>query len=112
LILDEPFSHLDTGMRTQLYGLLRKLARSTRCPAIVLATHHLEDVGDPFTHGILLEKGRPLRQGPKKQVLSSKLLSRLFGLRLKVRSFHGRFITVDDSGSQPVFFRKTGSQKK
>ena len=57
LLLDEPAAGLDLGGREDLVGRLSELADDPGAPALVLVTHHVEEIPPGFTHGLLL-RGR------------------------------------------------------
>ena len=44
LLLDEPAASLDLGAREELVGLLGGYAASPASPAIVMVTHHVEEI--------------------------------------------------------------------
>jgi iron complex transport system ATP-binding protein len=54
-------------------------------------THHVEEVPVGTTHALLLAGGRALAAGPVHDVLVAPLLSRAFGLPLRVDARDGRF---------------------
>ncbi len=82
LVLDEPTNSLDPGAVREFRALLRKLARAGR--TLLLVTHHIADVIPEIERVILMKDGRIVGDGPKKQMLTSAKLSRLFGTNLKV----------------------------
>ena len=57
LLLDEPAAGLDLAGREDLVRQLTALATDEDAPALVLVTHHLEDVPPGFTHSLLLRAG-------------------------------------------------------
>jgi iron complex transport system ATP-binding protein len=91
LLLDEPAAGLDLGAREALLRLLTRLAGDPGSPPTVLVTHHVEEVPVGTTHALLLSKGRAVAAGPVAEVLTGPLLSRAFGLPLKVEERDGRF---------------------
>jgi iron complex transport system ATP-binding protein len=80
MILDEPFSLLDIGSRMAMYLYIDKLCRDEGGPQLLLVTHHLDDIGSCFTHGILLKEGRIYLKGPREEVLQPGTLARAFDL--------------------------------
>ena len=60
-------------------------------PALVVVTHHLDEIPPGFTHSVLLASGRIVAAGPIAQVLTSDRLSACFGLALDVEHRHGRW---------------------
>jgi putative thiamine transport system ATP-binding protein len=62
LLLDEPFSRLDAGLRDRIRAFVLDLIRAERIPAI-LVTHQADDAQAAGGH-ILDPLGRPVRRGP------------------------------------------------
>jgi iron complex transport system ATP-binding protein len=91
LLLDEPAAGLDLGGREDLVHRLSELARDEASPAIVLVTHHLEEVPPGFTHAMLMRDGGVVASGPVAEVLTSGNLSETFGLPLEVTVNGGRY---------------------
>lgn len=91
LLLDEPAAGLDLGGREDLVHRLSQLALDEDAPAIVLVTHHLEEVPPGFTHAMLMRDGEVVAAGPVDEVLTSGNLSETFGLPLDVSVNAGRY---------------------
>ncbi|WP_460462620.1 ABC transporter ATP-binding protein [Arthrobacter pigmenti] len=89
LLLDEPAAGLDLGGREDLLQRLSGLASDDEAPAIVLVTHHLEEVPAGFTHAMLMREGSIVAAGPLDDVLTSRNLSETFGLPLHVHRGSG-----------------------
>lgn len=96
LILDEPCAGLDPVAREDFLQIIDALARRRGAPALVLVTHHVEEITPAFTHALLLRSGRVLAAGACRSVLTSRQLSAVFtsavsltrspqGLRLTIR---------------------------
>lgn len=90
LILDEPCAGLDPVARERFLDFLTTLAAAPDCPALVLVTHHVEEILPLFTHGLLLSRGRRLAAGPLPRVLTSALLSQAFETPLRLSRRQGR----------------------
>src|SRR3954454_7556455 len=58
LILDEPAAGLDLGGREDLVSTMSTLAEDPLSPAIVLVSHHVEEIPPGFTHALMLRDGR------------------------------------------------------
>lgn len=90
LILDEPCAGLDPVALREFLRHLDHLARLPAAPALVLVTHHVEEITPAFTHALLLRAGRVLAAGDRRKVLTSSNLSEAFGTRLRlIRSAAG-----------------------
>lgn len=85
LILDEPCAGLDPVARTRFLGEIEALARRPKAPALVLVTHHVEEITPAFSHVLLLRGGRVLAAGPRAEVLTSRRLSAAFGCPVRLR---------------------------
>jgi iron complex transport system ATP-binding protein len=91
LILDEPGSSLDLGARETLVRDLARLADQLRPAAIVLVTHHLEEIPRGFQQALVLGGGRAIAAGPIRETLTGPALSAAFGLPIEVGLRAGRF---------------------
>ena len=92
LLLDEPAASLDLGAREELLQLLGAYASSPESPAMVMVTHHVEEIPRGFTHALLLANGAVRAEGPLGEVITGELLSEVFGLELLVStSDDGRY---------------------
>lgn len=91
LLLDEPAAGLDLGGREDLVGRLARLARDPDAPALVLITHHVEEIPPGFTHALLLREGGIVAQGLVGDTITADNLSRTFGLNLTVERSGDRF---------------------
>ncbi|HTL41923.1 MAG TPA: ABC transporter ATP-binding protein [Pseudolysinimonas sp.] len=92
LLLDEPAASLDLGAREELVTLLGGYASSPESPAMVMVTHHVEEIPPGFTHALLLADGELQVAGPILEVITAANLSDTFGLELLVStSEDGRF---------------------
>jgi iron complex transport system ATP-binding protein len=93
LILDEPCAGLDPVAREHFLAFVERLARDLKPgkPAIVLVTHHVEEITPAFSHALLLRTGWAAASGPLAKALTSANLSRAFGAPMQLRRKAGRF---------------------
>jgi iron complex transport system ATP-binding protein len=91
LLLDEPAASLDLGSREELLQLLSGFAKSKSAPAMVMVTHHVEEIPRGFTHALLLADGKVVSEGKLDDVVTAKKLSKTFGIPLELSSSKGRF---------------------
>lgn len=91
LLLDEPAAGLDLGGRERLIAALGAFAADPDSPVMVLVTHHVEEIPPGFTHAVLLDAGKVVAAGEIGTVLTTKNLSAVYGLPLRVIRQQGRF---------------------
>ncbi|MGZ4629828.1 ABC transporter ATP-binding protein [Oryzihumus sp.] len=84
MLLDEPAAGLDLAGREDLVARLGELAADVDAPALVLVTHHVEEIPPSFTDVLLVRDGRVVAQGPIEITLTEDNLSETFGLPLVV----------------------------
>ena len=88
MLLDEPAAGLDLGAREDLVARLGAIAADLAAPALVMVTHHVEEIPPHFTDILLVREGRVVAQGPIEITLTAENLSRTFGLDLVLEK-HG-----------------------
>jgi iron complex transport system ATP-binding protein len=84
MLLDEPAAGLDLGGREDLVRRLSAIASDPFAPALVLVTHHVEEIPPGFTHVLLLRDGKVVAAGPVEATLTSVALGETFGLPLEL----------------------------
>ena len=94
LLLDEPGAGLDLAGREDLVARLSELAADEESPAMVLVTHHLEEIPPGFTHVLLMREGGIVAAGPIENTLTEENLSETFNMPLSLRAEGGRFSAV------------------
>ena len=90
LLLDEACSGLDPVARERLLAVVEGLARAPR-PALVMVTHHVEEIVPAITHVLVLRRGHVAAAGPKDGVLTSAVLGDAFEHPVTVRRRGERF---------------------
>lgn len=91
LLLDEPAAGLDLGGREELLAALTELAGDRRSPAMVLVTHHVEEIPVGFTHVLLMKDGRIVAAGPLAETLTEENLAAAYGINVQLRQDEGRW---------------------
>jgi iron complex transport system ATP-binding protein len=91
LILDEPCAGLDPVAREGFLRFVDALARRRGGPALVLVTHHAEEIMPAFTHALLMRGGQVFASGEKSRVVSSANLGGAFGAHIAVKKSRGRY---------------------
>jgi iron complex transport system ATP-binding protein len=91
LLLDEPSASLDLGAREELLSLLAGYAQAPTTPAMIMVTHHVEEIPIGFTHVLLLRDGRAIAAGPLAENLTAESLSETFGANILLTQEDGRY---------------------
>ena len=91
LLLDEPSASLDLGAREELLGLLGGFAQAPTTPAMVMVTHHVEEIPVGFTHVLLLREGSVVAAGPIGETLTADALTATFGMPITLTADGGRY---------------------
>jgi iron complex transport system ATP-binding protein len=91
LILDEPTAGLDLAGREQVLATVEQVLSQPNAPAVLMITHHVEELS-PRTHRVLLMKdGRLISTGTPDQVITPRKLGEAFGCQVSVQRVHGRY---------------------
>lgn len=91
LILDEPCAGLDPAAREHFLQFLQRLGARKNSPALVLVTHHVEEIMPVFSHVLMLKAGDVLAGGSKSGILNSRNLSRAFSVPMRLGKTAGRY---------------------
>jgi iron complex transport system ATP-binding protein len=91
LLLDEPAAGLDLGGREELVARLADLAADPDAPAMVLVTHHVEEIPQGFSHCLILSEGEVVDAGLLTDVLTAENLSKAFGQQIALDVIDGRY---------------------
>jgi iron complex transport system ATP-binding protein len=92
LILDEPCAGLDPVAREKFLRFLARFGRRRhRIKALILVTHHVEEIVPCFSHVLLLRAGQVVAAGPAPRVLNSANLSAAFSAPIRVRRVRGEY---------------------
>jgi len=89
LVLDEPCDGLDPAGTWEFIATMRRIANAGH--ALVLVTHHVEDIVPEVDRLIMLRRGRVLRDGPKAELMTTQSVRTLFGIPVKVEERDGAY---------------------
>lgn len=89
VLLDEPCSGLDPVARNEFRKFLDKLSSDAKIPAIILATHHVEEIPPSFKKAIIINDGKVLTSGNIDEVMTSKNLSKAYKAKCSIRKTRG-----------------------
>ena len=84
LILDEPCSGLDIKSREYFLSVLEENSKKENSTPFIYVTHQIEEIIPSVTHVALLNNGKIMAQGKKKEILTETLLSEMFGMNVRV----------------------------
>lgn len=91
LILDEPCAGLDPVARANFLDAMETMVADPQGPAVVLVTHHVEEITPSFDHLLLLSGGKAIAEGPLAKTLTSSALSTAFDRNLRVQKRQGNW---------------------
>ncbi|MFD6136820.1 ABC transporter ATP-binding protein [Isoptericola sp. NPDC060257] len=83
LLLDEPTTYLDLRYQVELLDLVRDLA-TEHGVAVGVVLHDLNQAAAVADHVVVLHRGQVRASGPAAEVLTSELLSEVYGIRVDV----------------------------
>jgi iron complex transport system ATP-binding protein len=91
LLLDEPAGSLDVGAREDVIEMLDHFSSEPTSPAMVMVTHHVEEIPAGFTHLLVLQDGKIIAKGPITETLTGDVMSEAFGRPLSITHNNGRY---------------------
>lgn len=98
LLLDEPTSGVDVATRHEMLHLLAEL--NAEGTAIVLTTHDLNGVAAHVPE-LVAVRGRVLRRGTPREVMTAEILAETFGAPLEVLEHLGMPVVLDHVQARP-----------
>lgn len=93
VVLDEPYESLDIPSRIELETILVDYVKRNATPSLTIL-HRVEEIPQFTTHVLLLKGGRVFAAGSLAEILTSRALSDLYGVPLKLGRDGGRFYCV------------------
>ncbi|MEM9417941.1 MAG: ATP-binding cassette domain-containing protein [Planctomycetota bacterium] len=91
IILDEPTAGLDLAGCEQVLATIDHILRSPNPPAVLMITHHVEELSPLTAKVCLMQKGRIVAEGHADQIITPESLTATFGCKVYVQKRHGRF---------------------
>jgi zinc/manganese transport system ATP-binding protein len=92
LLLDEPLANLDLRSAQETVALLARLVREQQV-AVLISAHEMNPLLPVMDRVVYLAAGRAA-SGRTDEVVSSEVLSRLYGQHVDVLNVHGRVLVV------------------
>lgn len=109
LILDEPCAGLDPVAREHFLHFINQLAARKTAPALLLVTHHVEEIIDQVTHVLVLKEGEVVAAGQKNDALTEESLSTAFGEAVRLTEREGRLwleLAVQPKSAKRLFTKR------
>ena len=104
LILDEPCAGLDPVAREYFLRFIDRLSRNGDAPALILVTHHVEEIVEGISHALLLKAGRVLAAAKRSLILRNTLLSKVFGEPIRLIRRGGRMtLQIENEKGRDLF---------
>ncbi len=97
LLLDEPLANLDLRSGQEVISLLARIASEQQI-AVLLSAHEMNPLLPVMDRIVYLASGRAA-SGPTDEVVTTEVLSRLYGHRVDVLHVHGRVLVVAEPGT-------------
>jgi zinc/manganese transport system ATP-binding protein len=100
LLLDEPLANLDIRSEQEIVGLLSRIAREQRI-SVLLSAHEMNPLLPVIDRVVYLAAGRAA-SGTTDEVVTTEVLSKLYGQHVDVIHVHGRILVVAGRGDGPA----------
>jgi zinc/manganese transport system ATP-binding protein len=101
LLLDEPLANLDLRSGREIVSLLSRIAREQQV-AVLLSAHEMNQLLPFLDRVVYLAAGRAA-SGPTSEVITTEVLSRLYGHHVEVVRAAGRILVVaGDESAEPA----------
>lgn len=94
LILDEPCTGLDLFAREELLQHIETILQQPTAPTVLLVTHHTEEILPAISHVLMLKSGEIIRQGPREDLLTPKVLSDFYQRPISTQSYKNKRLIV------------------
>lgn len=113
LILDEPTAGLDLAGREQVLATIELILARPDAPAVLMITHHVEELSPRTSKVLLMKAGRFVAEGPPDDIITPERLTETFGCKVYVRKVHGRYWpeVLPEAWLDLIECRKAGEQE-
>lgn len=91
LLLDEPCAGLDPVASEAFLNTVNELCRRRATPTVLLVTHHVEEITPVFSHVLLLRGGAVVAGGAKSDIMTTGLMTQMYGRELRLKKIRGRY---------------------
>ena len=101
LILDEPCSGLDLLAREEVLEIIEEIPKNN-CH-LLYVTHYIEEITEAITHVLLINNGKVVKAGPKKEVLTNELLSETYTIPVNIHWENNRpWVTIQSKDIENI----------
>jgi iron complex transport system ATP-binding protein len=103
IVLDEPCAGMDPGVREGFLNWLDGVAASTGSCALILVTHHVEEIMPHFERTLAMRDGQIAAAGFTGDVVTAELLEDLYGVGVeRLEQTGGRLWPIWKTGATPM----------
>jgi zinc/manganese transport system ATP-binding protein len=99
LLLDEPLANLDISSEQEVVTLLARIAKEHQV-TVLISAHEMNPLLPVMDRVVYLAGGRAA-SGPAGEVITTDVLSKLYGHHVDVLHVHGRVLVVAGRGDEP-----------
>jgi iron complex transport system ATP-binding protein len=98
LVLDEPCAGMDPGVRERFLSWLNERVTGPNSPAVVLVTHHVEEIVPGIQNTLILSEGRIHSAGPTSKVVTRHAIEAVYRTRMaRIEHSGGRLWPIWDN---------------
>jgi iron complex transport system ATP-binding protein len=82
IVLDEPCAGMDPGVRERFLAWVNALASAANTCAMILVTHHVEEIMPAFESTLVMQDGRIAAAGKTSEIVTCKLLEDVYEVQI------------------------------
>jgi iron complex transport system ATP-binding protein len=82
IVLDEPCAGMDPGVRERFLAWLNGVASRANSCAMILVTHHVEEIMPAFESTLVMRDGRLAAAGRTAEIVTAELLEDVYGVNV------------------------------
>lgn len=101
LVLDEPCAGLDIRGREEFLATLAGITNKMPEMAVVLVTHHADEISPEFGKVLMLKKGKVFRKGTTDECIDSEAVSSALDFPVEIVRRDGRFWSLPGADAPP-----------
>jgi iron complex transport system ATP-binding protein len=82
IVLVEPCAGMDPGVRERFLAWLNGIASAANSCAMILVTHHVEEIMPAFESTLVMQNGRIAAAGATREIVTARLLEEVYGVHV------------------------------